>query len=60
LELYGAISLKFNRLIIYQGLRRTQSYIENELDSLEKEQEQIDQQARELEKILRDVMKSGK
>jgi len=40
-------------------VKRTKSYIENELEALEKEQEQIDQQARELEKTLRQVMNAG-
>ncbi|CAG7716093.1 unnamed protein product [Allacma fusca] len=39
--------------------RRTKSYIQNELDALEREQEQIDEQARVLEQQLRTVMKDG-
>jgi hypothetical protein len=41
-------------------VRRTNSYILNELTALEREQDQIDKQARELEKRLRPIMKSGK
>ncbi|OXA59855.1 EH domain-binding protein 1-like protein 1 isoform X2 [Folsomia candida] len=42
-----------------KGLRRTKSYIENELDALEKEQIQIDEEARELERVLRSAMRDG-
>ena len=40
-------------------MRRTNSYIQNELTALEREQDQIDHQARELEKRLRPILNSG-
>lgn len=39
--------------------QRTNSYIQNELYALEREQDQIDQQARDIEQKLRAVMRSG-
>ena len=43
-------------VVIFQLVQRAESYIQYQLDELEREQEQIDQQARELEKRLRSVM----
>ena len=43
----------------YQVGKEVGSYIQNELEALEREQKQIDRQAALLEKQLRSVMESG-
>ena len=42
------------------GFQESSKYLQNELESLEREQQQIDEQAAYLEKKLRKIMESGK
>ena len=45
--------------IFHQNLKDTNQYVQNEMDALEREQQQIDRRAAMLETQLRKVMEKG-